>query len=524
MIIYLCSMKKLLYILIFIITSMSCERANSLSELDSILENTSLYESIFRNRVDSLKFSLSLAEHDSSRFKIAWELCEEYKVYNIDTCLIFADQMSEYAHTAHDSIIANSALVYALASVGKVDEAKEILESIPSDFEYHPELKIYYEGAHHLYFTLSQLCPQNKSAYRITRDRFRQELFKHDTVSYMARTYLFYELNTQRKHQQAKRVAQSILQMPNLPIRYRAINEYNLATTYKHLGEKELMMEHLIKSATLDLKSATKEYNSLYTLAKRLHEAGDYGRASKYMLQTLKDAIFCNYKSHYKRSAEASQGIYQMYHQEMKLKKRRQTELFVALLILLGAAVSLLIIRQVYSRRERKAIERLRISNLRLKDSNKIRDQFLSKYMEKSAYYIEKVDEIKSHMRQTYRKEGLDALLKTLRSPAFADTEFKNYFQDFDSSIIHLFPSFIDDVNKLMKPDCQFTVKKNGALCTELRILSLIRMGITESPQIAKVLNVSVYTTYCYRHRMRRDSICNGDDFEKMICEIGLQD
>ena len=144
--------------------------------------------------------------------------------------------------------------------------------------------------------------------------------------------------------------------------------------------------------------------------------------------------------------------------------------------------------------------------------------------MEKSAYYIEKVDDIKSDMRKTYRKEGLDALLKMLRSPAFADTEFKNYFQEFDNSIIKLYPTFVEDVNKLMKEDCRFAVKKNGTLCTELRILALIRMGITDSPKIAKVLNIAVYTAYCYRHRMRRDSLYSAEEFEKLIREIGLEE
>ena len=139
-------------------------------------------------------------------------------------------------------------------------------------------------------------------------------------------------------------------------------------------------------------------------------------------------------------------------------------------------------------------------------------------------YYIEKVDDIKSEMRKTYRKEGLDALLKMLRSPAFADTEFKNYFQEFDNSIIKLYPTFVEDVNKLMKPECQFSTKRNGTLCTELRILALIRMGITDSPKIAKVLNIAIYTTYCYRHRMRRDSLYSTEEFEKQIREIGLDE
>lgn len=517
-------MRKFVFISILSLFFASCDRYDSLSELDAILDNKDYYETCFRHRIDSLKSSYSQCGDQSSRFKTAWQLCEEYKVYNIDTCLMYAHLMLDDARNLRETIIAKSSLVYSLASVGQVSEAKELLNEIPRDFTYDTELYIYYEAAHHLYFTLSQIRPDKKDVYKEARHQIRQSMLQHDTTSYIARTYLIHEKNFNKEYEQALRVATSILNLKDLPTRYRAINEHNLANIMHHIGDEQKFVDHLVNAAKLDLKTATKEYNSLYQLAKIMHRKGDYERASRYMLHTLNDAIFCNYKSHYQRSASASQTIYQIYLQELKLKKRRQTQLIITLLVLLAASVLLLIVKQVYSNKEKKAIERLRISNLRLKDNNKIRDHFLSRYMEKSAYYIEKVDDIKSEMRKKYRKEGLDALLKMLRSPAFADTEFKNYFQEFDESIIKLYPTFVEDVNKLMKPDCQFAVKKNGTLCTELRILALIRMGITDSPKIAKVLNIAVYTAYCYRHRMRRDSLYSAEEFEKLIREIGLEE
>ena len=517
-------MKKFVYIFVFSLILASCSENDSLSEIDEILDNKDFYEECFRHRIDSLKSSYSLCRDQSSRFKTTWQLCEEYKVYNIDTCLMYAYQMLENARDTRETIIAKSALVYSLASVGQVSEAMEKLNEIPRNFTYDPELYIYYEAAHHLYFTINQIIPGKRNIYKAARHQIRQDLLQHDTTSYIARTYLIHEKTFNKEYDQALRVAVSILETENLPIRYRAINEYNIANILLNLGEEQESIDHLICAVKLDLKSSTKEYNSLYQLANILHRKGDHERASRYMLHTLNDAIFCNYKSHYQRSASASKTIYNIYLQELKLKKRRQTQLIITLLVLLAASVLLLIVKQVYSNKEKKAIERLRISNLRLKDNNKIRDHFLSKYMEKSAYYIEKVDDIKSEMRKTYRKEGLDALLKMLRSPAFADTEFKNYFQEFDNSIIKLYPTFVEDVNKLMKPEGQFAVKKNGSLCTELRILALIRMGITDSPKIAKVLNIAVYTAYCYRHRMRRDSLYSAEEFEKLIREIGLEE
>ena len=130
---------------------------------------------------------------------------------------------------------------------------------------------------------------------------------------------------------------------------------------------------------------------------------------------------------------------------------------------------------------------------------------------------------MKRTMRRIWRKEGQDALLKMLRSPAYADTEFKNYFREFDEGILRMFPHFVEEVNRLTTPEHAFSLDKNGAFSTELRVL-LIRLGITDSSQIANALNISIGTTYVYRYRMRHNAVCPPDEFENRIREIGLHD
>lgn len=506
----------------FILVLLSCTESERLIDLDKTIELAPSYEMEFRSQTDSIKMELSTAVCDSCRFKYAWQLNERYKVYNIDTCLMYANIMLKNATTRKDTIIARSALVYALASIGHVSQAEEVLHSIPTDFDYEPELNIYYESAHHLYFNIPKFTRDKRDSCRMVRHEIREAMLKHDSTSYIAKTYLIHEKTFIKDYPAAKRVARSILESEDIPLRHRGINEYNLAMVHKMCNEREEAKKHLIEAALIDLSTSTKEYNSLYDLAKILRDEGDTERACRYMLQTLNDAIFCNYKDHYQRSAGASRVIYQIYEHESNLKKRRQNQLFTSLIILLLTTLILLAVQQVYSRKVKKANNLLKVSNLQLKDGNLIRDHILSKYMEKSVFYIEKVDENKSLMRKTYRKEGLEALLKILRSPSFADTEFKNYFQDFDRSIIDLFPNFVEDVNSLLKPENRILCKKGDALSTEMRILALIRLGITESPQIAKALNISIRTTYCYRYKLRHGAICPPEQFDEKIRAIGL--
>ena len=204
--------------------------------------------------------------------------------------------MNEHARTIKERVIAGSAMVYALASIGQVAKAENMLNSIPADFVYDPDLNIYYESAHHLYFTLPRYDKSKRTDCQRLRHEIRTAMLEHDTTSYVARSYLIHEKNYVHDYKGAERVALSILEMEDLPLRYRAINEFNLALIYKNQEDLEKYREHLIEAAIIDLSTATKEYNSLYNLAKVLHRSGDNERAYRYMLQTLNDAIFCNYK------------------------------------------------------------------------------------------------------------------------------------------------------------------------------------------------------------------------------------
>ena len=48
-------------------------------------------------------------------------------------------------------------------------------------------------------------------------------MLQHDTTSYIARTYLIHEKNFNKEYEQALRVATSILDLKDLPTRYRAL-------------------------------------------------------------------------------------------------------------------------------------------------------------------------------------------------------------------------------------------------------------------------------------------------------------
>ena len=86
-----------------------------------------------------------------------------------------------------------------------------------------------------------------------------------------------------------------------------------------------------------------------------------------------------------------------------------------------------------------------------------------------------------------------------------------------------LFPKFIDQVNGLLIADAAFVLKSSSKLNTELRILALIRLGITDSTKIAYFLNSSLSTIYNYRTKMRNSALGDRAEFEKQVQNIAVE-
>ena len=56
---------------------------------------------------------------------------------------------------------------------------------------------------------------------------------------------------------------------------------------------------------------------------------------------------------------------------------------------------------------------------------------------------------------------------------------------------------------------------------TELRILALIRLGVTDSVKMAHFLRTSLSTVYNYRSKLRNAALSEQPAFEEQVARIG---
>lgn len=166
--------------------------------------------------------------------------------------------------------------------------------------------------------------------------------------------------------------------------------------------------------------------------------------------------------------------------------------LIIAVLLFVALCCVLL-----YSRRQAAKLEaadkvlakvnaELKKNKSALFESNRIKENFLSGYMELGGRYPEK--------------------------------EFNSIF---DRHFLAAFPDFTTKVNSLLREDARFdTSSSDKSLPTEIRILAMLRLGIESSQQISAFLRCSVSTVYTYRAKLRNQALCPKEEFETRVKSI----
>lgn len=134
---------------------------------------------------------------------------------------------------------------------------------------------------------------------------------------------------------------------------------------------------------------------------------------------------------------------------------------------------------------------------------------------------MEKLDDYNKLVGRKIAAGQIDDLYKLVKSGKFLDDQSKMFYEIFDNSFVHMFPTFIDEVNALLEPDKGLEqLSEPIKLTPELRILAFMRLGLDDSAQIARFLGLSLNTVYTYRNRMKSRAK-NRATFENDIMNIG---
>lgn len=156
----------------------------------------------------------------------------------------------------------------------------------------------------------------------------------------------------------------------------------------------------------------------------------------------------------------------------------------------------------------------------KLNESNRIKEVFIGRFLGLCAVHVEQIE--------VFRKQVLKLLkdreLAKLTAMLLTDKETVNeFYSNFDSAFLKLFPNFVTEFNALLKPEERIVPEDENKLTTFIRIFACIRLGIEDSSKIAELLHYSVNTIYNYRTKVRSGALCDKKEFEDKVKQIEMK-
>lgn len=304
-----------------------------------------------------------------------------------------------------------------------------------------------------------------------------------------------------------------------------------LADISKAANNSDEYLYYLAQAALSDLRRGVTEYRALLQLAAELSERGEVSRAYTYLLCAMDDANFCKARLRSFEAANVFPIINGAHKEQLQTRQTITTVVvvFSSIIVLLLSSFVILLrkkMRQLaHARQEitealaavREVNEALVAANQQLSTTDKVKETYIARYLQRCRGYIDTLDEYRRELLKLAKAKNYAQLTERLQSAEQLTKEEQAFYADFDEAFVTLFPKFIDNFNALLPAEAQVHPKRDEILNTELRIFALIRLGVTDSNRIAHFLNYSVPTIYSYRSRLRNKSLLEKSEFDQAV-------
>ena len=477
------------------------------SVLDKAIEMKPAFDARHERKQDSLRLRLLEASDWRRKWETSYELEKIFLYHDVDSCYSYIqDMLRLHGGDPERKAISEACYANILYKMDSLTLALRVLEGIDTRNLSREGLRTYSYAGYHIYDRLCSGKPECRRRCREIIDNW----WEWDSSGIECTYYHNQELRREGLlFNGIERLAACNLTSPN----DSAKANYFYANEYLHGGNTDKAIEHYAKAAVYDLRVSAKASAALYELAKILFRRGDIRRADRYMRMTLEDASSSNYAIKYNDIVLSEFEIMNALLRQQQKQKWTYFIMSISVALMLLIAIVSLILLIKYS-------SRLSLSRKKLNEESSIKDGFLANYMEKCVDYLNKVDEYRSSLRHTLKLEGEDAARAMLRKPSFAAGEFDGLLSSLDSTFLGIFPDFVEKVNEHMQEEYALSLPSRGTLSTELRILALIKMGISKRGRIAKILNMSVATVYSYHSNLQKHSLHPDGSFDKIIASL----
>ena len=520
---------------------------NNLKQLfDSLnveLSHKRMFAEQKRQRIEQIKQELNTPDTTlQHKYDVYTQLYNEYRKFVVDSAIVYANKSLEVAKAMNKPLLRyrsefELSILYAMH--GMFWQAEDLLSQYQSSDLPKEMRELYFYARSRL---LNYYMYTSNVSQELLYQSYMDSLFRNynDTLSYDYRS-----TKAQNEPNPAKRDIELRKLMASLPV---GSPEYaiasNLVASQESMNQKPNEQKELyIRSAIADIRNAIRETQSLYSLSLICYREGDVSSAFRYAQSAFDDAITAGIQFRMVQVSEFYSTVneaYQNYEQETRNRLTR-------ILILLGVISGCLVISLVFIGQQLRKITRIRkdlsesnekLQNLNLALSqaneqlngnneelsryNTLKEQYIAQFFNICSGYIDKIGDYQRSLYRLAVNKKYDDLIKNLKSTAIIDDELEELYHHFDIIFLRLYPNFVEDMNSLLREEERIILKPGVLLNKELRIFALLRLGFTDSEQIANFLHCSVSTIYNYKTKMRNKAKGDKDNFDEQVMSIGV--
>ncbi len=524
-------------LLLFLLLPSSVDAGEYRAICDTLKVAISEREANFEKQLQAIaqeKERLSQASDLHERFNISYNIFTLSRAYQYDIAYKYANESLVLAEEIDDSDLiglATAAKISTFTSGGLFTEAGDLLRdantSLMSD---KVKRNFYYEAVR--YFSdrrdyASQLKYKN---------RYGEELREYaDSILMLSPTkdYLYYYALASKawslgeKNEEIE-LLEEFHRSGMGSDHHKAIMSYMLGSVYFESKRPEDGFKYLIKSVQCDISAAVRENRSVKTIAQHLFERGEVTFAETLINIALEDANFYGARH---RNLEIS-TLLPIINQHKIASIRLQRNIVYGFSFIVTLLSVIAVIFGVLARRNAKKIKQsksiiqqqlhaITTINHNLMESNSIKEHYIVESLCKKSEYIKQMETLLKKIDVKVKNRLYDDL-RFLYKDFNTKREREDFFADFDSAFLNLFPDFIDEYNQLFDVEDRVVLTEGGNLPTEVRIFALMRVGITDNERISKFLDLSINTIYAYKTKVKNKTIVPKDEFESRVNNIKL--
>ena len=521
----------LLFILLFPISVFS--QSASLDELKAELNNKTVYDQHKEAAIARLKHTLARTTDVNKQFNLCVKIYDEYKSYQFDSAYVFAVKLQDQSRILHDrskAYYSKIKMAFILLSSGMFTETFESLKGI----DVH-ELD---DSTRFEYYSLLTRAYYDVSSY--DNDKYYAPIYNRLANGYIDSAIALSKPNSydkiyltgwkKLKNGQKEDAAIYFLELLNhhkLTLHQKAITASTLSTIY---GNNQQRADLLARAAICDIQSSTKETVALLWLSQLLYKEGDTENVYLFLQEALKDAEFYGARQ---RKIQINTLLPIVASEKVNYIERENTrfQIFLAaILILTGLVVwfARALSKQLKKLRTKEKIiddknTQLEHINEKLLEGTKIKEEYIGYFFNVISGYILQLEKLKRSIDTKLAIKKYDDIQIIIDKINIKQDRDK-LFYTFDHVFIKIFPNFIDEFNSLFNKEDQIWPKEHEVLTTDLRIFALIRLGVSDTETIAKILEYSEKTIYVYKMRIKAKAIIPSDQFDHRIMEIKAVD